>query len=322
MAQKGHTLLADKWQGENASYRFRCAHGHEISRTGAHALRFLIDCLACKAEAKLARLQQIARQAGGECLSTSYSNNSAMYRFCCRLGHEFETHGLSVMAGTWCRRCADFRRGEASRDPEGPARIQEAARERGGQWLPQPYTGIQDTYRFRCAEGHEWATRGADVVRGKWCRLCAHKARGEAAVRKDGLDELRRIAQERGGQCLAHDYEGAQVRYRFRCAQGHEWETTGAIVTQGAWCPDCARDKHKLGIEAMREMAAQRGGLCISDTYVNSVTKLEWECARGHRWHTTPQAIRAGRWCVQCYYLSLISLHETRRKRRYEAVEV
>ncbi|MGC5809813.1 hypothetical protein, partial [Ralstonia pseudosolanacearum] len=322
LAQKGHTLLADQWRGENASYRFRCAHGHEISRTGARALRFLIDCPSCKAEAKLARLQQIARQAGGECLSTSYSNNSAMYRFRCRLGHEFETRSAGVMAGKWCRRCADIRLGEVSRDPEGLARIQEAARKRGGQWLSQPYTRIRDTYRFRCAEGHEWMASGSMVVQGKWCRLCANKARGEASLRKDGLDELRRIAQGHGGQCLAHRYAGSRARYRFRCVQGHEWETYAVTITQGAWCPTCARDRSRRGIEAMREMAAARGGRCISESYVNIATKLEWECTRGHRWHSTPRNIRIGHWCAQCCYLSRITRDETRRKRRYEAVEV
>ncbi|WP_247422756.1 hypothetical protein [Ralstonia pseudosolanacearum] len=322
LAQKGHTLLDNEWRGQRASYRFRCTHGHETSRSGIHALRFLIDCPTCEVEAKLARLQQIARQAGGECLSTRYSNSAAKYRFRCRLGHEFEMRGIAVTAGQWCRRCAYIQLGEASRDPEGLARIQEAARKRGGQWLPQPYTRIQDTYRFRCAEDHEWTARGSMVVQGQWCRLCANKARGEASLRKDGLDELRRIAQGHGGQCLTHRYEGIRGRYQFRCAQGHEWETNGVTVIQGAWCRACSRDKLKLGIEAMRKMAAQRGGLCISDTYVDIETKLEWECARGHRWHTTPRSIIAGHWCAQCYYLSRITRDETRRKRRYEVVEV
>ncbi|MHC6083193.1 hypothetical protein ACYT85_08120 [Ralstonia solanacearum] len=322
LAQKGHTLLDDEWRGENARYRFRCAHGHETSRTGARALRFLIDCPTCEAEAKFARLQQIARQAGGECLSTSYINSTAKYRFRCRLGHEFETRSGGVMAGKWCRRCADIQAGEAARNPEGPVRMQEAARKRGGQWLPQPYTGLRGSYRFRCAEGHEWMASGSMVVLGKWCRLCASKARGEASRRKDGLELLRRIAQEHGGQCLAHCYAGGKARYRFRCAQGHEWETRGVTVTQGTWCPTCARDRSRRGIEVMREMAAARGGRCISESYVNIATKLEWECARGHRWHSTPRTIRLGHWCPQCAHLSKITRHKTQRKRRYEAVEV
>ncbi|WP_232556724.1 hypothetical protein [Ralstonia solanacearum] len=90
LAQKGHTLLDNEWRGRTARYRFRCAHGHETSRTGDYALRSLIDCPTCEAEVKLARLQQVARQAGGEWLSTRYSKSSDTYRFRCQLGHEFD----------------------------------------------------------------------------------------------------------------------------------------------------------------------------------------------------------------------------------------
>ncbi|WP_230426015.1 hypothetical protein [Ralstonia syzygii] len=196
LAQKGHTLLDNEWRGQRASYRFRCVHGHETSRSGVRVLRFLIDCPTCEAEAKLARLQQIAQQAGGECLSTRYSNSAAKYPFRCRLGHEFETRGDRVLMGGWCPRCAPTRRGEARRDLTGLARIQEAARKRGGEWLPQPYARMTDAYRFRCAEGHEWTAPGSAVVHGKWCRLCGNKASGDACRRKDGLDELHRIAQD------------------------------------------------------------------------------------------------------------------------------
>ncbi|WP_425953204.1 hypothetical protein [Ralstonia pseudosolanacearum] len=322
LAQQGHTLLDNAWHGRHARYRFRCAHGHETARTGDHVLRNLIDCSTCEAEAKLARLQQVARQAGGECLSTRYSYNAAVYRFRCRLGHEFETRGDRALRGSWCPCCAPIQRGKAWRDPTGLARIQEAARKRGGEWLPQPYARMTDAYRFRCAEGHEWAAPGSAVVHGKWCRLCADKASSDAFRRKDGLNELRRIAQEHGGQCLAHHYENARARYQFRCAQGHEWATQGWSVFRGAWCLKCANSRNKLGIETMREMAAERGGRCLSDTYVNVVTKLEWECARGHRWHSTPRNIRAGHWCAQCSHLSKIARHKTRLQRRYEAVEV
>ncbi|OAI80451.1 hypothetical protein RSP799_07650 [Ralstonia solanacearum] len=322
LAQKGHTLLDDEWRGRNVRYRFRCAHGHETSRSGNHALRSPLDCPTCEGEAKLARLQQIAQHAGGECLSTRYSYNAAKYRFRCRFGHEFEMRGERLLKGGWCPRCAFIRRGEARRDPTGLARIQEAARKRGGEWLPQPYALMTDAYRFRCAEGHEWTAPGSAVVYGKWCLLCGNKASGDACRRKDGLDELHRIAQEHGGQCLSHHYQNARTRYHFRCAQGHEWGTMGWNVLRGTWCLKCANSRHKLSIETMREMAAERGGLCVSDTYVDLQTKLEWECARGHRWHSKPHNIRVGHWCPQCAHLSRITRHKTRLQRRYEAVEV
>nr|CUV15062.1 protein of unknown function [Ralstonia solanacearum] len=173
LAQKGHTLLDNEWRGRAARYRFRRTHGRETSHTGDHALRSLIDCPTCEAEVKLARLQQVARQAGGECLSTRYSKRNDTYRFRCQLGHEFETRGDRVLMGGWCPCCAPIRRGEARRDPTGLARIQEAARKRGGEWLPQPYARWRmpiASVAPRATSGRlaawQWRTAsGADYVR-------------------------------------------------------------------------------------------------------------------------------------------------------------
>jgi len=47
-------------------------------------------------------------------------------------------------------------------------------------------------------------------------------------------------------------------------------------------------------------MAAVRGGHCLSDVYVNSLTKLQWVCSQGHTWMATPGNVRVGRWCPTC----------------------
>ncbi|XNL06923.1 hypothetical protein Q2T91_11185 [Ralstonia pseudosolanacearum] len=319
LSERGHELLDTEWRGWNASYRFRCAHGHETSRTGSHASRFLIECPTCRDAEKLARLQQVARQAGGECLSSIYVGRSAMHRFRCGHGHEFEARASKVIEGSWCRHCARLKHRQTIRDPNGLARLQETARQRGGECLSRTYTRLADAYRFRCADGHEWSTSGQEITRGAWCGLCAYKARSEAYLRKDGLAELHRLAQDHGGECLSDQYGGAKAFYRFRCRAGHEWRTAAARIFRGAWCPSCAYEDRRLGIETMHELAAQRGGLCVSDTYVNNATKLEWECARGHRWRAAPSTIRNGHWCAQCHFQSLIRLPQTRRRRRYEA---
>jgi hypothetical protein len=55
-----------------------------------------------------------------------------------------------------------------------------------------------------------------------------------------------------------------------------------------------------LNIRDMQVVAAQRGGECISENYVNSITPLEWKCAQGHRWSARPSNIRSGSWCPHC----------------------
>jgi hypothetical protein len=56
----------------------------------------------------------------------------------------------------------------------------------------------------------------------------------------------------------------------------------------------------KLG--ELKQIARERGGLCLSSTYKGSKTKLLFECARGHQWRTTPYIIQKGSWCPKCSY--------------------
>jgi hypothetical protein len=50
----------------------------------------------------------------------------------------------------------------------------------------------------------------------------------------------------------------------------------------------------------MQELAAKKGGLCLSREYVNVKTHLEWQCAEGHRWKAKPNNIQQGKWCRKC----------------------
>lgn len=40
-------------------------------------------------------------------------------------------------------------------------------------------------------------------------------------------------------------------------------------------------------IEEMQHLARTWGGLCLSDLYINSKSKLRWQCKNGHRFQAT-----------------------------------
>jgi hypothetical protein len=61
-----------------------------------------------------------------------------------------------------------------------------------------------------------------------------------------------------------------------------------------------ASDRVRLTLEDMTAIAANRGGRCLSESYVNNKTKLEWECAAGHRWQASPTHVKCGSWCPTC----------------------
>lgn len=51
----------------------------------------------------------------------------------------------------------------------------------------------------------------------------------------------------------------------------------------------------------MQEVAAARGGKCLSESYLGAETLHAFECARGHRWESLPRSVAVlGCWCNAC----------------------
>ena len=265
----------------------------------------------------LERLRAAAAAHGGQLLDEYYFGVAARYQFRCARGHEWETAGNAVLRGSWCWRCHVEDRGLASRNPEGLARLQAAAAAKGGICLSQTYTGQKTRYQFRCAQGHEWETPGNAVFSGKWCRRCSHEEMSRARRDPEGLARLQAAAAARGGVCLSETFTNQDARYRFRCAQGHEWETLGMVILRGAWCSRCAYDAQRDNIEIFQEIAVQRGGQCLSQVYHDCETKLTWMCHKGHVWNATPEGVKRGHWCPECAHANKITRANSKARMRY-----
>ena len=66
---------------------------------------------------------------------------------------------------------------------------------------------------------------------------------------------------------------------------------------------DESKPLSELDIEDMRQAAEFRGGKCLSESMVKGdlATKLEWECAFGHRFWASPTLVLlGGHWCEEC----------------------
>ena len=113
------------------------------------------------------------------------------------------------------------------------------------------------------------------------------------------IEEMQKIAKSRGGRCLSETYEGSIAKLQWECSEKHTWWASPENVKRRTWCQTCAGNI-KLTIEEMREIATFRGGCCLSKKYKDAHTKLDWQCAKGHKWKTTPKHIRSGTWCPIC----------------------
>ncbi|SAK76044.1 hypothetical protein AWB80_04419 [Caballeronia pedi] len=153
--------------------------------------------------------------------------------------------------------------------------------------------------RWQCAKGHIWEARSHSLLyRDAWCMKCA------AEERKLTIEDMQTIAHERGGECLSTHYVQSQVKLRWRCKDGHEWDSPPNRIRLGAWCRVCALNNAKSTMADMHAAAQARGGICLSTQYENNHTKLRWRCAKGHEWMAEPVRIRGGNWCPACAWRS------------------
>jgi len=186
----------------------------------------------------LAALQHMAESRGGRLLSTIYNGMAERYRVQCVHGHQWETEGVEIARGTWCRLCAYEDKRQHYRLADGLERLQDAAIAKKGVCLSGEYTGLKTHYQFRCKHGHEWKSTGHRILRGSWCPTCI---RTEKSL---GLEIMRKIAQERGGACLSEQYQNAATKLHWECHRGHRWHAVPAAIRRGHWCPECAHMNH------------------------------------------------------------------------------
>jgi len=182
-------------------------------------------------------------------------------------------------------------------------KMQKIARERGGKCLSDKYVNNITKLKWMCHKGHTWNAIPTHIVSSKsWCPVC--QGRPANQPQKLTIEEMQKIARERGGKCLSKTYVNCATKLEWICSEGHKWKTRPDMLRRGSWCPVCAVKKitsHKLTIEEMKKIALKKKGNCLSTVYYDRTTKLMWECFYGHKWMATPANIKVGKsWCPVC----------------------
>lgn len=137
-------------------------------------------CPECSGKKKLTieKMQEIAKDRGGKCLSIQYVNNKTKLHWECEKGHNWHSSPTSVITGkTWCPVCAANIKATLEL-------MRELAKSRNGQCLSSEYVNARAKLTWKCERGHEWDALPNDIKQGKWCPTCfKSKRKGESAVR-------------------------------------------------------------------------------------------------------------------------------------------
>ena len=190
------------------------------------------------------------------------------------------------------------------------------AQSKNGACLSESYLGSRAKHHWLCAEGHKWeATWDSIINQNSWCPICCGN------IKENPLHELQELARKHGGKLVSKEFNGMQIKHRWRCAKGHEWDVKPShIKSSNSWCPICSGRIILAHIQSLQKIAEQRGGKCLSKEYINSKTKLLWKCAEGHEWLATPSSIKSGRWCPLCAVKSRAETRKTKSNVQHKIV--
>jgi hypothetical protein len=306
---RGGRCLSTVYAHSSSKLTWQCAKGHQWMTTPGH-IRQGHWCPVCAGNARstIRQMQALAESRGGKSLSGVYVNTHTKLLWQCARGHEWEAIPAHIKRGRWCPECHGNHRLTLDE-------MKGIAVARGGLCLSDEYVNSSTHLLWQCEEGHQWRATPNSVKKGSWCRLCW--AQKQARVGGLSLPAMQALAASRGGLCLSDEYVNHDTHLLWQCVKGHRWTTTPRTVKTGRWCPVCWAERRgtvrRLDLPAMRALAASRGGLCLSDEYVNSSTHLLWQCEEGHQWRAIPSSVRSGTWCPACW-------SERRRRPRHRTL--
>jgi hypothetical protein len=114
------------------------------------------------------------------------------------------------------------------------------------------------------------------------------------------IERINQIRKGDGIQCIGIDRtEKGRTYVKMICSKSHEWTAQSyPILYKNSGCPFCAGQKRT--IQDVKLIAAERGGKCLSASYVSATKKMKWKCSMKHEWMASLNKILCGRWCPEC----------------------
>ncbi|MHA2288946.1 MAG: hypothetical protein ACXABG_09170 [Promethearchaeota archaeon] len=178
-----------------------------------------------------------------------------------------------------------------------------------GKCISCEYINDKTKLKWQCGKcGYIWSASPNKVKRGSWCAKCAGNL-------KLTIEEMGILAKKIGkrktgisGKCLSTIYINNRTPLEWLCCKcGNTWYAAPWNIKKGLWCRICSGIT-EYSITDMQKLAYDKGkdktgkpGKCLSLTYKNVHTKLEWQCGKcGFIWKSKPNNIIQKSWCPNC----------------------
>lgn len=205
----------------------------------------------------------------------------------CPSGHDYRARFQTVSKGCRCFECS------LDRKRVSIEVVRKTLAEKGYELISDRYVNNRSKLSVRCDQHHLYETSFSSISQGSKCPYCARCKITEAEVRRQ---------LESSGYKLLSEYCNNFTKLDLECQSGHRYKAVWSSFQQGTRCPYCAGKI--ITHEQVKRYALSRGFELLSDRYINSKTRLEFQCPQSHKFYLDWNTLHGGAGCVRCFHES------------------
>jgi len=300
---KGGKCLSTDYVNSQTHLIWECTEGHQW-KTTARTIKHGAWCPYCanRAQKSFEELNNVAKQRGGRLISKEIKNNKFKLSWECKYLHLWDATPNAVLRGQWCPTCSD---GLGER----------ISREFFEQFFKLPFHKAHPSW-LRSKSGSILELDGYNKHLGlafEHQGMQHYKHLKRFHKTNDDFENQLLRDSEKKEMCIKNGIKLILIPEvpfltpieKLKSFLAEELNKCGFLIDKVhlekinlniAYASNSTIGfNNKLKIEVER-----KGGKLISENYLGTATKIEFECSEGHRWKTKPNLIFSGRWCPHC----------------------
>jgi hypothetical protein len=300
----GGKCLSTDYFNARTKLKWECSQGHQWSAKPNY-IQQGNWCPYCANNVPLTieRMRQLAQERGGRCLSRVYLGIQKKLLWQCANGHKWKAKPNSIQQGGWCAICSSglgericrefferiFRKPFPKSRPPWLKNIRKNQMELDGYCKSLKIA-------FEHQGGQHYSEKSLYINNSK-----------DLKIRKADDKLKRKLCHENGVVLIA-----IPEIPRFLPIEEIKYYLSTEFLKNGIMLPKDF-DNIKVDLKTaysssiateymlkIKQIVKNKGGVLLSEKYVNSSTKLRWRCSKGHEWEAVPNSINQGKWCYKC----------------------
>ena len=304
---------------------WQCEHGHEWQSRVVDRTKTRTGCPICSGNQILEGFNDLASlrpdlmqewhpTKNTVSASTIGQNSSRKVWWRCSEGHEWEAIVANRARGSGCPICSKQKSTPKQRFFEVFPELLSEWDARLNPHLDYKTISLKSAKKaiWKCKYGHTWEASFANRSKGSGCPYCSGRdvVLGETDLATTNPELAKEWNYEKNAPLTPSQVSaGSSKKAWWKCAYGHEWESSINNRSKGANCPVCTGKQSIAGFNDLATLSPQlakewhptkNGDLLPSQITKAYSVPVWWMCSEGHEWKATV-GIRFGKG-TQCPY--------------------